>query len=249
MTNPSLSYECFTPDAPSDILFLVDHATNIVPGFIGDLGLPATDMERHIAWDPGAEGVAHGLAQNFEASVIASRFSRLVIDPNRGADDPTLIMQLYDGTIIPGNADISATATAERQKKLYDPYHSAIRNWIDARLAAGQMPKIVSLHSFTPQLKGKPKRPWEIGVLYAHDRRMADPLLTSLGEDVGLTIGDNQPYTGALTGDCMDQHGLSRGLPHILIEVRNDLITHANGQTLWADRLVPHLRRTFEALD
>ncbi len=249
MTTPTLSHECFAPDAPSDILFLCDHATNIVPAFVGNLGLPAQEMERHIAWDPGAEGIAHALAKTFEASVIASRFSRLVIDPNRGADDPTLIMQLYDGTIIPRNAAISARDAAERREKLYDPYHYAINHWLDTRLAAGQTPKIISLHTFTPKLKGKPKRPWEIGVLYARDRRMADPLLTSLGEDKTLTIGDNQPYTGALIGDCMDQHGLQRGLPHILIEIRNDLITSASGQTLWADRLVPHLRRAIEALD
>jgi len=249
VTTPNLSHECFAPDAASDILFLCDHATNLVPDFVGDLGLTTQDMARHIAYDPGAEGVAHQLAKAFDASVIASRFSRLVIDPNRGADDPTLIMQLYDGTLIPGNARITHAEADARRTRLYDPYHGAIRHWIDTRMAAGQIPKIISLHSFTPQLKGKPRRPWEIGVLSAHDRRMADPLLASLGEDSALTIGDNQPYTGALTGDCMDQHGLQRGLPHILIEVRNDLITSASGQTLWADRLVPHLAHAIAALD
>jgi len=258
VTTPTESYDSYRIDAPSDILFLCDHATNIVPPFVGDLGLPAEDMERHIAWDPGALGVAKVLADAFDASVISSRFSRLVIDPNRGADDPTLIMQLYDGSIIPGNAGISPQSARARRTRLYDPYHAAITQKLNAMEQAGQTPKIISLysftkiislHSFTPQLRNKPPRPWEIGILYAHDTRLAAPLLASLGDEKDLTIGDNQPYTGALQGDCMDQHGLSRNLPHVLIELRNDLIAGEQGQHHWAARLMPHLRQALGAID
>lgn len=248
MTNLNESFDCYRPEAASDILFLCDHATNLVPGFVGDLGLLPGDMERHIAWDPGALGVAKALADAFDASVISTRFSRLVIDPNRGADDPTLIMQLYDGSIIPGNAGISASDAETRRARLYAPYHAAITKQLDGMLARGQTPRIVSLHSFTPQLKGKPPRPWEIGVLYAHDTRLAEPLMASLNAESDLTIGDNQPYTGALKGDCMDQHGLSRSLPHALIELRNDLILDEKGQSIWAKRLVPHLRHALSAV-
>lgn len=249
MTDTKLSHEYYRPNATSDILFLCDHATNIVPDFIGDIGLPQADMERHIAWDPGALGVARALGDVFDATVISSRFSRLVIDPNRGADDPTLIMQLYDGSIIPGNAGISPSHAKARHQKLYAPYHQAIADKLDSMISNKQVPKIISLHSFTPKLQGKSPRPWEIGVLYAKDARMAEPLLRSLGKEKGLTIGDNQPYNGALKGDCMDQHGLRRDLPHVLIELRNDLITSKSGQSLWAERLVPHLRHAIEALD
>lgn len=206
-------------------------------------------MARHIAWDPGALGVAHALGDVFDACVISSRFSRLVIDPNRGADDPTLIMQLYDGSIIPGNAHLSKADAEARRTRLYAPYHAAIDARLDDMIAKGQAPKIISLHSFTPQLKGKPARPWEIGVLYAHDTRISAPLLASLGDEPDLTIGDNEPYTGALKGDCMDQHGLSRGLAHVLIEIRNDLISTQNEQARWAERLAPHIRAALAALD
>lgn len=246
--NTSQYHHVTAPDAPSDLLFLCDHATNFVPEFVRDLGLSAQDMARHIAFDPGAEAVALLMAAQFEAATVASRFSRLVIDPNRGADDPTLVMQLYDGTIISGNAGLTANEIAERRTRLYDPYHAAIRSQIDRIMARGQTPKLISLHSFTPKLRGKPARPWQIGVLYAHDTRLAHPLLASLRDDADLTIGDNEPYNGALKGDCMDQHGLSRGIAHVLIEVRNDLIATAKDQSYWADRLTTHLGRALATL-
>lgn len=225
-------------DRPGPWLVTCDHAANTVPPVVpGEtLGLAAEDMARHIAWDVGAAGVAEALGEALDAPVIRSNFSRLVIDPNRGLDDPTLVMQLYDGTIIPANRGISAAARQARVDACYAPYHAAL-----AGLAARPGAILLSIHSFTPQLKGRPPRPWEVGVLSAHDRRLADPLIASLRADLSRPVGDNEPYAGHMPGDAVDQHALGHGRPNVLIELRNDLIADAGGQRAWAHRLAPHL--------
>ncbi len=140
----------------------------------GDLGLPAAEMTRHIAWDPGAAGVARALGEALDSPVVLSCFSRLVIDPNRGEDDPTLIMQLYDGTVVPGNARLTRAQREERLDRLYHPYHAAIAELASRRPDTA----ICAVHSFTPQLRGRPPRPWVLGILSSHlDRRLSDPLL------------------------------------------------------------------------
>ena len=156
-------FEIFGQDRPGRWLVTCDHASNRVPVEVcgGDLGISPADMARHIAWDVGAEGVARALGQALDSPVICSRFSRLVMDANRGVEDPTLVMQLYDGTIIPGNARISEVEVLLRVETLYRPYHDAL-----ARLAARAADTvIVAMHSFTPSLRGRAPRPWEVGVL------------------------------------------------------------------------------------
>jgi len=218
-----------------------DHATNTVPDWLGGtLGLPEAEMERHIAWDPGAAGLSRALAARLDSPAILSRFSRLVIDPNRGEDDPTLIMQLYDGTVIPGNRRLDATTRAERMDRLYRPYHAAY-----AALAAQRADMVIcAIHSFTPQLRGRPPRPWTVAVLHSHlDSRLALPLIAALrAADMG-EIGDNQPYGGHLPGDVIDRHALTPGRPNVLIELRQDLIATPDTQVAWADRLAPVLER------
>ncbi|NNU79606.1 N-formylglutamate amidohydrolase [Halovulum dunhuangense] len=238
------AFERLTPDAPGPALVLCDHATNHVPDWIpgGTLGLSDADMGRHIAHDVGAAGVARRLALELDAPAVLSRFSRLVIDPNRGADDPTLVMKLYDGSIIPANRHADEAEVARRRALAYDPYHDAITRTIDAMLARGTVPHIISIHSFTPQLRGKPPRPWHVGVLWDRDGRLAEPLIARLRAEPDLVVGDNEPYTGALRGDCMNVHGTRRGLPHVLIEIRNDLIAEPADQAAWAMRLAPILR-------
>ncbi|TMM52860.1 N-formylglutamate amidohydrolase [Sulfitobacter sabulilitoris] len=233
-------------DRPGRWLVVCDHASNLVPPAVagGDLGLLPADMDRHIAFDIGAAGVSRALAQRLDSPVILSNFSRLVVDPNRGEDDPTLLMKLYDGTLIPGNRHADA---AERERRLdlcYRPYHAAL-----ADLAARPGTVIVSVHSFTPQLRGRPPRPWQIGVLYADDRRFADPLMAHLAAEPDLTLGDNEPYTGRMRGDTMDRHALRHGRPHVLIELRNDLIAEDYGQTAWADRMAPILETVLARTD
>ncbi len=224
----------------ANIVVICDHAANTVPPSVanGSLGLPKTDMERHIAYDIGAAGVSEHLGHLLNAPVICSNFSRLVIDPNRGEDDPTLLMRLYDGTLIPANRHADDTELNRRLDLCYRPYHSELARLVAAR----DNPVIVSIHSFTPQLKGRPARPWDIGILSNHDRRLSDALLAELYGQDDITTGDNVPYTGYLQGDTMEQHALPHALLHTLIEVRNDLIEDANGQELWAERLAPLIK-------
>lgn len=227
-------FELVGADRPSRVVFLCDHATNRVPsGLPEKLGLPQNDMLRHIAFDIGAAGVTRAMAELMESPAILSNFSRLVIDPNRGEDDPTLVMRLYDGSIIPANRHVDSAEIARRTETLHRPYHQAAAALVDAR----PDPVILSIHSFTPQLKGRPLRPWEIGVLYAQDARLANPLIEHCRAE-GLCTGDNEPYSGHLPGDTMDQHALRHGHAHVLIEIRNDLIETEPQQQAWAQRLV-----------
>lgn len=239
-------FEIVGEGRPGRWLVTCDHATNLVPDWIGggDLGIAAEDMARHIAWDVGAWGLALALGEALGSPVIGSRFSRLVIDPNRGEDDPTLVMKLYDGTIIPANRHVGAAETAERLRRLYRPYHAAL-----ARLAARQAGTvIVAVHSFTPCLKGRPPRPWQVGVLYSHvDERLSRPLIARLQAEPDLCIGDNEPYSGHLPGDGIDRHALQTGRLNTLIELRNDLIGDEVAQRGWAARLAPLLQAALAA--
>lgn len=223
-------------------LITCDHASNAVPLWIGPLGVSEADMERHIAYDVGAQGVALALGEALNSPVICSKFSRLVIDPNRGEDDPTLIMQLYDGTIIPANRALSAAEREARLERLYRPYHA-----ICARRARGRA--VLAIHSFTPCLQGRPPRPWHIGVLHSpSDSRLAMAVLARLRQEPDLCIGDNQPYQGHLPGDSIDRHALAHGRLNTLIELRNDLIAQPEQQKTWAQRLAPILAGTLSAV-
>ena len=232
------AYEIIGEKRSSRWLVTCDHAANTVPDWVGggSLGISDADMNRHIAYDVGAAGVAKRLGELLDAPVILSNFSRLVIDPNRGEDDPTLLMKLYDGTIIPTNRHADEAELQKRKDALYTPYHSAL-----AGLAARQPDTVIlAIHSFTNQLRGRPLRPWQVGVLYSHlDERLALPMIARLEQEPDLCVGDNQPYSGHLPGDAIDRHALQHGRPNALIEVRNDLIEDAAGQNHWAERLAP----------
>lgn len=222
-------------DRNSRWLVICDHATNRVPPDVagGSLGIAGADMARHIAYDPGAAGVSVRLAEKLGAPAVLSDFSRLVIDPNRGEDDPTLLMRLYDGTIIPANRHVDETETERRLAMCYRPYHDAVR-----RMAARREDTaIVAVHSFTPQLKHRAPRPWHIGILFAEDDRLSRPLVHLLHQEPGLAVGANVPYSGSLKGDTIDRHALQTGRQNTLIEIRNDLIQSDEGQVEWADRL------------
>ncbi|WP_374301579.1 N-formylglutamate amidohydrolase [Paracoccus sp. (in: a-proteobacteria)] len=229
-------------DRPSRWLVTCDHATNRVPAWVGggDLGIAAEDMARHIAYDVGAAGLASHLAALMNAPAIFSDFSRLVIDPNRGEDDPTLLMRLYDGTVIPANKNADQRERERRLDGLHRPYHHAL-----ARLAARHPDRcICAIHSFTPQLRGRPLRPWQVGVLYSwQDVRLGPPLVQACRR-AGWVTGENQPYDGHLEGDSIDRHALKHGRPNILVEVRNDLIADDKGQSEWAARLAPIIEAT-----
>ncbi len=236
------------PDGDPAVLLVCDHASNFVPPEYNSLGLPAEAFARHIAYDIGAAPVTAELSRILNAPAVLAGFSRLLIDPNRGADDPTLVMKLSDGAIIPGNRYADAATIADRVARYYKPYHQAIADRIAAARARGIAPVILSLHSFTPIFQGY-TRPWHIGILWDRDGRIAQPLLASLGADKNLCVGDNLPYSGELMGDCMFQHGTSNGLPHVLIEVRQDLIVDKSGAEHWAELLAAHLRPILQAIE
>lgn len=223
------------PGGDGTLLFLCDHASNRLPGPYGTLGLPPEQLRRHIAYDIGAADVTRRLAKLFNAPALLTTFSRLLIDPNRGADDPTLVMRISDGAIIPGNARIDAAEIAHRRRTYWQVYRDAIRQRIDALAAAGPTPVILSIHSFTEAWKGTP-RPWEVGVLWDSDPRLAVPLIAGLTE-AGFVVGDNEPYDGALKGDTLDDEVTRRGLAGVLIEIRQDLIADRVSADAMADRL------------
>ena len=222
------------------LLLLCDHASPALPAEYGNLGLPPEAFARHIAYDIGAAWMTRHLARLFDAPAVLSTFSRLLIDPNRGADDPTLLMRVSDGAIIPGNA---VADEAERERRLaafWQPYRDAVSRQIEAMLASACVPAIVSMHSFTPVWRGAP-RPWQVAALWDKDPRLALPFIQLLRQR-GLEVGDNEPYDGALQGDTMEQQATQRGLAHVLVEVRQDLVATPETAHAWALRLAAPLR-------
>jgi predicted N-formylglutamate amidohydrolase len=225
-------------------LMICDHASNALPPGYGSLGLPSGALERHIAYDIGAAALTRALAARLNAPALLSTFSRLLVDPNRGADDPTLVMRYSDGAIVPGNARADGAEIARRRERYWAPYREKIAATVEAMVAAGEPPAILSVHSFTPVWRGAPRR-WKVGILWDRDDRLSKPLLASLAAESDLgpqAIGDNEPYDGALAGDTIDAVATSRGLANALIEIRQDLIAEPEGALAWADRLARLLR-------
>ncbi|PLX35906.1 MAG: N-formylglutamate amidohydrolase [Hyphomicrobiales bacterium] len=231
-------FEIVAGPADRGLLIIADHASNALPNEYGTLGTTREELSRHIGYDIGSAALTRALAARLGAPAVLSTFSRLLIDPNRGADDPTLVMRLSDGVVLPGNAKVDEAEKQRRVERFYAPYHGAVDAAIDAGIAAGKPPAVFSVHSFTPVWRGWP-RPWHAGVLWDQDPRFALPLIEKLREDPRLVVGDNEPYTGALKNDSLYRHGTVRGIAHALIEVRQDLISDDEGVEQWADRLAP----------
>lgn len=249
MQGESQAFEIMNADAAPNLIFVCDHASNALPPAYGSLGLSADAFTRHIAYDIGAADVTRAMAAAFSAPAVLGAYSRLLVDLNRGADDPTLVMKLSDGAIIPGNAKAGFDEINNRIARYYRPYHDAIEAQIARARKMGIAPVIISIHSFTPEWRGK-KRPWLVGVLWSQkDGRLAHPLMECLRREGDLTVGDNEPYSGELENDCMAQHALDHGFAHALIEIRQDLIGDPAGARKWVDRLAPILRNALARLD
>ncbi len=240
MSNVFSSFEIIDGDPSCGIVFLCDHARNSLPEQYGTLGLPEGEFKRHIAYDIGAEALTLGLAQKLGAPAVHSCFSRLLIDPNRGMDDPTIVMGLSDGTVVPGNHPISGEEIQNRIDSYYAPYHDAVADLIDRCQSTGTNPMIFSIHSFTPSWRGV-HRKWHAAMLWDVDRRLSEFMVDGLGRDSDLIIGDNEPYDGALRNDTLYRHATQRGLAQGLLEVRQDLISDDAGVNEWIDRLAPLL--------
>jgi predicted N-formylglutamate amidohydrolase len=221
----------------SPFLLTCDHYGRTIPRVLGDLGLPAAELTRHIAWDIGIAGVADALSKDLDAHLIAQRYSRLVIDCNRPPDAPSSIPRISETTVIQGNSDLADAAAATRRRAIFEPYHRRIREAIERRLRDGVPTVLVSLHSFTPVYAGI-ARPWHIGTLYHRDTTLPPRLLKLLRDEPDLVVGDNEPY--AVDDDTdytIPVHGEARGLMNSGIEIRQDLIAEPAGQHAWADRL------------
>ncbi|MBM1172176.1 N-formylglutamate amidohydrolase [Microvirga arabica] len=230
------------PQGRSPILLICEHASNHLPARYGTLGLGPEELESHIAWDPGALGVAKELSRLLDAPLIHATVSRLVLDLNREPSAPDSIWTLSERTTIPGNLDLDAEERAIRVCEVYDAFHNAVDVFADARHAAGQLGAVVSIHSFTPVYRDVP-RPWQIGLIFNRDERYARYVEAGLKQDPALTVGMNEPYSPAdRVFHTLERHAEKRGLPPLMIEIRNDLIRTQDGQASWASRLAPLLR-------
>lgn len=221
----------------SDFFLAADHAGRAIPRRLGRLGLSEPDLQRHIAWDIGIAAVTERLSRLLDATAILQTYSRLVIDCNRAPDHPTSIPQISELTEIPGNRDLALEDREARRREIFVPYHERIADLLDARQNDGRRTILVAMHSFTPVFKGE-ARAVEIGVLYNRDDRLARIMLDLLRAEGDLVVGDNAPYAITDTSDyTVPVHGEARGLPHVEIEIRQDLIAAPPGQGAWAARL------------
>lgn len=228
-------------DGRFPVLLVCEHAGRTIPRRLGGLGLPASDLERHIAWDIGAEAVARGMASALDAPLVLQRYSRLVYDCNRPPESPGAMPEISETTVIPGNLGLDGGQREARIREIYEPFHAEVARRLDAMTAAGKDPVLVTVHSFTPVYKGD-RRDVEIGILHDRDARFADRLLDALAEDGGLDVRRNEPY-GPQDGvtHTLVLHALPRGLRNVMIEVRNELIAGAEGQRAMAALLAERI--------
>jgi predicted N-formylglutamate amidohydrolase len=248
-----MSFQLLAPDEPapcieaglagkSNFVILVDHAGRNIPRRLKDLGLPASELRRHIAWDIGALAVARQMAAALDAPLLAQHYSRLVIDCNRDPEVPTSIPRTSESIEIPGNAGLSEAEIAARRAEIFDPYHEQVRTLLDERTAEGRTTILIAQHTMTDVYRGV-RREMHAAVLYNRDRRFAGRVLDGLRREPGLSIGDNEPYfVSDATDYSIPRHGEARGLPHVEIEIRQDLVSDAAGQSEWAGRITRALR-------
>ena len=236
------------PGAPSPFLLVCDHAGRQVPASLGDMGVPAADWDRHIAWDIGIAGVCAALAPLLHATWIEQVYSRLVIDCNRRPGHPTSIPPISDGTAIPANRILNEAGRLARTKEIFEPYHAAIAAELDRRLAAGQQTVLLAMHSFTPVMAGF-VRPWHAGVLFNREPALSLALASRL-RLAGFCVGENEPYTLSDDSDyAVPVHAEARGLRYVELEIRQDLIAEASGQGAWARLLASLLPEALTSLD
>jgi predicted N-formylglutamate amidohydrolase len=249
----TLGYKLLAADEPlafsevgrqgrSNFVIVVDHASRRIPRRLGDLGLPASELQRHIAWDIGSLAVARRVAAALDAPLVAQNYSRLVIDCNRNPKVATSIPTVGESIEIPGNVGLSDEEIAARRSEIFDPYHNHVRALLDDRLAAGRPTILVSQHTMTNIFRGV-RRAMHAAILYNRDRRFAGLVLDMLRREPDLHIADNEPYfVSDETDYTIPRHGEARGLPHVEIEIRQDLVHDDAGQGDWARRIADALR-------
>ncbi len=228
----------------SPVVLVCEHAGRRIPSCLGTLGLDESELERHIAWDIGAESVSRMLSRLLDAPLILQRYSRLVYDCNRPPESPGAMPVLSEATHIPGNEKLTVVERLQRINEIYRPLHAEICRILDVRAAEGKPSNLVTIHSFTPVYMGK-QRILDLGILHDRDTRLADKLLKSFPK---IDVRRNEPY-GPQDGVChtLNLHASPRGIPYAMIEIRNDLIANERGQDEWAQRLsvpIHHATRT-----
>jgi predicted N-formylglutamate amidohydrolase len=237
-------FDRVNPMGKAALVIVCDHASNALPPEIGDLGVGAKDMQRHIAWDIGAAAIACHLVEIFDAPAVLCGTSRLVIDCNRKLRDPTLIPPISDGIIVPANQGLSPEQRQRRIEAYFQSYHQACREMIEARCSKGERPLFLSVHSMTDQMNGK-HRPWEISLSSNQNRGATAPVLAALRDVEGLVVGDNEPYDMDPTVDySTPEHALSRGLDYLQVEFRQDLVASSGGQEDYAKVFAEALTRS-----
>jgi len=230
-------FELVNEDGKAPLILFSDHAGRALPRRLDALGLAPDAFQRHIAWDIGIAELGRDLSTRLDAPLLLAGYSRLVIDCNRHLNDPTSIPQISDGIEVPGNRRLTPDDRRQRVTEIFEPYHAALSGLIDKRLSGDRAPVILSLHSFTPVMNGF-QRPWQIGILWNEDGRLPVPLMRRFAAEPGVTVGDNEPYSGRDGhGYSMKVHAEAMGLAHALIEIRQDLIADAKGAANWAQVL------------
>lgn len=234
-------------EAGTSTLFLTaDHAGRVIPSALGDLGVSEAERRRHIGWDIGIAGVTERLSEMLDATAVLQTYSRLVIDCNRHPSWPSAMPEISEYTPIPGNLNLAEEAKQARIAEIFTPYHNRIAGLLDAR--AHRRTLLIAMHSFTPSFKGE-SRAMQVGLLYNKDPRLALILLDLLRQEGDLTVGDNAPYSVTEDSDYgIPVHGEKRGLPHIEIEIRQDLIATPEGEQAWAERFARLLTAADAAL-
>ena len=247
-------FELINPYATTPLLLVCDHASRAIPAALGRLGLDQDALDRHIAWDIGAAQLSRALARRMEAAAVLAGYSRLVIDVNRQPGDPQSIVETSDGSVIPGNQALGLAEQAARAEAVHWPYHHAVDQAFARLRRIGPEPVFIAIHTFTPCLGGEP-RPWDVGILWNHDPRLAVPLIDRLRRHPGLRVGDNEPYSGHELAYTLNLHAGAAGLPNAAIEVRQDHCATEAGSTRWAELIaealtailrMPHLHRIAE---
>jgi predicted N-formylglutamate amidohydrolase len=231
------------PHGVSPVLLVADHASNRVPRSLNQLGLDQKLLDQHVGWDIGTDIVALEMSSLFDATLVKANYSRLVIDLNRSLDDVTVMTEVSDEVSVPGNLDLDPAQRAARVHELYLPYRQSIEARLHVIRNRGVIPALIAIHSFTPQMNGD-QRPWHVGVLWDKDPRIPIPLMQALEDHPArLVVGDNQPYSGKHPADyTIDHHAEAAGLPHVSIEIRQDLIDSPDRARLWARILCDCLR-------
>jgi predicted N-formylglutamate amidohydrolase len=237
-------FEVVNRDGRTPMLLVCDHASRAIPAALDRLGLPDAAFERHIAYDIGAEAVSRRLSASLDAPLVLAGYSRLLIDLNRPPGHPQSIMEQSDGTPIPGNAQLSDAAKRQRIRDLFEPYHDAVNRALARIWESALAPALFSVHSFSPNFGGKP-RPWDVGVLWNHDPRIAVPLMELL-EAEGLNVGDNEPYSGHDLAYTIDMHAGAAGLPSCVIEINQDQVRDEAGVERWSGYLERALAKILE---